>query len=532
MIASRWSVARLGGGGLPLLLCGVALLTNAAGAAAAPMLVATSPHFKIYSAEGEADLRARAAGLERYDVVLHSLTQTKDYGEIVPLTVYVVADQLALDAGPNVLGYYSDTAAGPFAVVPRKLWGVSVKGLPQIILYHEYAHHFLLQNFASLYSPWFVEGFAEFYSTAETDGATASVGRPEPLRIRSLMAERQVPLQKLLMPARPLGAEDTDALYARGWLLVHYLTLSKQRVGQIDTYLRIRGNGRTEEQAFQEAFGVPIATMDAELKTYFAPRRLAFISLDVPQAAAVTVREATPGETAVAKLMVRLRTLQQLAEHITAKSSVAAKLFFSRKSSQLAIDARAAGRKVPGDAAVQELIAEAELLAGETENAKASAEAALQLQPGNARANLVIAAAMVAAPGVDKNSRVAARKRIVAANRAAPNDPMPLIAYYRSFADGAEAVPAIAVQGLERAQQLAPQDDNVRVMLAREEIGRKHYEVASRLLRPVAYAPHDGPQRAAALAMLKELPGDHEAAPAITPVSPPEPIAASDTPRS
>ena len=277
-------------GGLAIALAAVAAR------ASPPMLIATSPHFTIYAAESEAELRARASDLERYSAILHRLTQTKDTGDVVPLTIYVMADQESVNGGAWVLGYYAPIAAGPYAVVPRKLSGMRIATGPQIVLFHEYAHHFMLQNFPKLYSPWFVEGFAEFYSTTEFAGSTAMVGKPEPLRTHTLIAGSEVPLARLLLPGKiPLDFAQRDQLYARAWLLVHYLTLSKARGGQIEVYLKARSSGQTEEQAFEAAFHTSIPDMDKELKAYFAPRQLSYITLEIPGSEAVAIRPATSG---------------------------------------------------------------------------------------------------------------------------------------------------------------------------------------------------------------------------------------------
>ncbi len=491
-------------------LIGSMLLATAT-AQATPMLVAISPHFKIYSADSEAALRAQADGLERYDTVMHRLTHTVDSASVMPLTVYILADNEDVGRGAGVLGYYEAHAAGPFAVVPRKVYGLAVADIPRIVLYHEYAHHFLLQNFANVYSTWFSEGFAEFYATTGIEGSTATVGKPAPLRIRSLLKDAWPPLDKMLVPVRPLTLEQVDALYARGWLLVHYLTLSKQRAGQIDGYLRARDAGQTEAQAFITGFQTPIAGIEKELKDYFSTRQLGYVTLDIPNSAAVFVRPATPGEAAVAKLTPRLRLLQSIAGNSKSGLSVSSMSVFRSNCTRLAIDARAAGRKTPDDSGLQQLIAEAELLAGEIGDAKAAAARALALDPANGRAHLVVADALLAGvPTADKAATIAARKQIVAANRAAPDDPMPLIAYYRSFVDRGESAPEIAIQGLQRAQQLAPQDGGVRLMLARIEIDLKHYDIASALLRPIAFSPHGGADSEQAKALLETLPGKHE----------------------
>ena len=67
--------------------------------------------------------------------------------------------------------------AGAIAVVPRNT-GTDGVFTGQLVLFHEYAHHFMLQYAPAAYPAWYVEGFAEVVSTAsfERKGANACLG--------------------------------------------------------------------------------------------------------------------------------------------------------------------------------------------------------------------------------------------------------------------------------------------------------------------------------------------------------------------
>lgn len=501
--------------------CALALSTQTADA---KMLVASSPHFTVYADQDEPSLRRFAEELEGYDAVLRALTGVKaDGDDIVPLTVHVRGDEYDVGGGYGVLGYYYAAAAGAFAVVPRKLHGFGVDSIPRIVLFHEYAHHFTYQNFPSLYAPWCVEGLAEFYSTVELGDGTATIGRPEPLRVRTLNGRWWTTLRHLLSPGdRPLTGGQTDELYARAWLLVHYLTLSKQRGGQIDGYLRARARHGTEEAAFRAALGTTVSAMDEELRRYYATRTLGYGTVQRPPTAAVAIRDATPGEAAADKLLPWLRILQ------TARDGFAPGKEGANDRRQLLTDARrlvgkarAQARKFAEDPTVQLLLAESEAVAGNYGEARAAAERTLRLSPANARAHLVLAeATLAAAPAGDAAALAAARGEIVRANHAAPNDPLPLIANYRSYAGRGTPVPPRAIDGLYRAHQLAPQDNIVRILLAGEWIAAKRFAPAATLLRPVAFSPHDSPARKQAQALLASVPnGGDEAPPPPAPAS-------------
>lgn len=504
----------------------LALLLSVApvAAQAAPRtLVASSTHFTIYADQDEASLRTFAESLESYDAVLRRLTGVQNSDDdVVPLTIFVREDQSDLDAGPNVLGYYRATAAGALAVVPQKVRGISVDSVPRIVLFHEYAHHFTLQNFPWLYSPWSVEGLAEFYSTIELGDGTATIGKPEPLRIRALKSRQLTALRYLLAPGeRGLSSEQVSDLYASAWLLVHYLTLSKERGGQIDAYLRTRSSGANEEAAFQTALRASIPTIDRELRKYFSTGSLSYRVIERPPAVPVAIRPVTAGEAAAIDMIPRLRLVQVYASQATDKTTKVDRRWIANAADRLADKGRGLVRRFPDDPTVLEVAAESAALAGDWDDARAAATHLLELSPKSSRARLVLAQVAVgAAPAGDAAAAAAARKEILAANRARPNDPLPLIANFRSYADRGATIPQNAVDGLFRAYQLVPQDERVRLMLAREWINRKIYPQAAELLRPIAFDPHESPNQQEAKTLLAAIP---PAAPATGPAAAPAP---------
>ena len=142
---------------------------------------ASSPHFIIYADEEPAKLRAFAEKLERFDKAVRLTRSMKDppVGDGNRLTVFIVSGAVAVQrlhrgADSRIAGFYRTSASGSIAVVPRTLARGSL-GTSDTVFFHEYAHHLMFQDFDAPYPPWFVEGFAEFMSTAEVK-ADGSVG--------------------------------------------------------------------------------------------------------------------------------------------------------------------------------------------------------------------------------------------------------------------------------------------------------------------------------------------------------------------
>ena len=142
---------------------------------------ASTPHFIIYADEKPAELKAFAVKLERFDKAVRVTRTMADppVGDGNRLTTFVVSGPLEVQrlkrgADSGVAGFYRTRASGSIAVVPRELSHNSL-ATPDTIFFHEYAHHLMFQEIATVYPPWLVEGFAEFMATAEV-GADGSVG--------------------------------------------------------------------------------------------------------------------------------------------------------------------------------------------------------------------------------------------------------------------------------------------------------------------------------------------------------------------
>ena len=139
---------------------------------------------------------------------------------------------------------------------------------------------------------------------------------------------------------------------------------------------------------------------------------------------------------------------------------------------RIARDMRKAAAPWPTNSAVQAALAEAEFNSGDLDAAEAAAARALAADPRNGdaltyRARVAMARAEASTPA-DAAAWKEVRRLIAQANRADPNDPEPLLLYYQSFAVQKVAPTPLAVDGLLRAFELAPQDLALRMTAARQ----------------------------------------------------------------
>lgn len=472
-------------------------LTAAALAAASPAsaawMRAETAHFIVYSDDKEDAVRKLASELETFDAVLRYFhtTAEQDGAKSNKLTVYVVDSvsdvQRLCGKCPNVYGFYKGRAAGSVAFTPRVTRVAAATDLnARTVLQHEYAHHFLFGNYVSAYPAWFSEGYAEFASTFRRDKDGLRVGAPANHRAYGLLSGGRLPAAAMFNPAgQKLTMEQRELLYGRGWLLTHYIMFNEERRAQFSKYLIDLNTGTPSLTAATNAFG-KMTDLDRALDGYLNARTMITAVLKpsgfpTPE---VTIRALSPGEAA----MIDYR----LVSTAGVNSKTAKPLFDKAKPVAL---------RFPNDPVAQGWFAEIAHDAHELDDADAAADRAIAGDPKQAQGLLYKGLIGVRRANRDKAGPAAwkaARTYIVRANKLDPNNAEPLVAYYNSFrAEGAEPTKA-AIAGLMRAQELAPQDGQLRFMAMAQRVIDGDVEGAKQLLRPLAYNPHAGPDNQAA----------------------------------
>lgn len=478
----------------------LALALLAPGAAYADWHEASTDHFVVYSEDSPERLEKFATQLERFDKalrVLRGLT-TEPVGNANRVTVYVVssASTVARLAGSDhVAGFYRPRAGGSMAVVPRRAGTDALDLSAQAILLHEYTHHLMLSLWPHAAFPsWFVEGYAEFHATArfEKDGAV-SFGLPPQYRGYGLLAGNALPAEKLLTAeGRKLNDEQRDGLYGRGWLLTHFLTFGGKRPKQLSSYLEAINTGKPPLEAATGTFG-DLKALDRELERYkigkFQGRSVRAAAITVGP---VRIRKLTPGEAATMDV------------RIVSKNGVNEKT-----APGVYAQARKAAAPFPNDPGAQIVLAETAYDAGDYKEAEAAADRAIVADPKAVDAFVYKAMARMAVAGKagdqSKETWSAIRKVIAAANRLDPDDPEPLMLFYRSFAEAGQTPTKNARQGLYTAYLLGPQDRELRLNAAASYLQEDNRPMARELLKPLAFDPHNGGMAKAAADLIAAI---------------------------
>lgn len=462
-----------------------AILLVVGTAAHAEWRQARSDNFIIHSEGSAEQLREFTEKLEKMHFVMRTMLNVTREPSPTPLTVFLMKNidgvqaTLPYRAG-GIAGYYEHRARGPIMVGTRGSGGrYSYNIDPETILLHEYAHHFMYNYFPATHPTWYTEGFAEFWGTLRIgDKDVVEVGRPAGNRFYSFQGNRWIPIDRIL-GARSYAdmGNDVDLIYAEGWLLLRYLFENNERSGQLKTYLELINNGSSYEEAMNKAFGKDAGALNAELREYSTHDQ--FPVLNVPfkpiQVGRITVRDLRPAEDALVMQEIRL------GQGIAAKHA-----------RDFVDDVREIASRHQNDPYALQVLTEAERLVGNDSAALAAAERLLAVDPANAlglmHKGALQAQALGRARSTDEAAWKAARDLILAANRAAPHDPLVMEAYYDSYVAQGVLPPASAQNALFKALQLAPGDSDLRYKVAADFERRDMIREAIHVIRPTALA--------------------------------------------
>lgn len=499
-----------------------ALLATSSPALAADWREAETNHFRIYGAVDEKELRKFAERLEYFHGLLHLATGANEAGKpVVKVRVYLVSGigdvQRHFGRGESdVAGFYSPREEGALAVVPRTTGDGTFTG--QLVLFHEYAHHYMLQYTPSAYPSWYVEGFAEIASTASFERkGSITFGKAARHREDELANGISYPVSKMLDGSY---IKDTEAgrgwSYGDAWALSHYLTFTDSRRGQFRVYLNAINAGKSPAEA-AKAFG-DLGAVQREVGAYVAGRSFAYRAVPITEAAAgpIAIRALRPAETALIDYAIAAQRGIYVPDKDDKRDDETDAQFEKRRSDAAKerdgwiAKLEAVVSRFPADPVGWLLVADARCNADQYKACVAAANRALAIAPASQRAQVRQAEAMIGLSAdlpsdQRKASVLEARKILLKANQLDPNDPLAFLWYYRSFAAIGQSADSDGLMALEIAVELVPQMSGPRLQLASEYIARERYPEARKILLPLANSPHDRGGARAARALLEKI---------------------------
>jgi hypothetical protein len=498
-----------------------ALVVAAASPAWAEWRRAETTHFVLYGDVSERTLRTYATKIERFDALLRTYYPIQSDVQIPKLEIYLADGARDMR---RILPGGSESVAGFYSPDAGRIYTVTNISNPDALstLFHEYAHHFMFQMSAEAYPSWFVEGFAEYYSTVVMEPDKIEVGREDRGRMMlftQLGANEWAPLADVLKwrISRSGRARIFD-YYAQSWALTHYLMSTPERRQMLGQYLNAVVRGADPVVAMQEATGRAPTELQADMRRYFLGRiNYSTLQIDIPMPeVAISTLGADEGALVWYDLRlddtplvippdndpddprsdnVRAQMLREAAQHRT----------------ELITGALAAAERRPGQRMAALVAARAHRLKGDPAAGLAVLQPLLSVTSTDADALRIAAALLMdqvkAEPGAES---AVSRRRLASAYLAQAMENQPLdFRIYLGLNDTRRGQPGYPtpndISTLEVATALAPQVDESRLRLAEGYMSRLLWDEAKMMLNPVANAPHPGADRVRARTMLAAI---------------------------
>ncbi len=470
-------------------LAAALLLGLFASPAAAEWKRAETTRFIVYSDGDARSLTEAALQLELYESALRLMHQLDPAAAPQNrIAIYLVGDEADLrkvqpELRENVAGFYRATHDDIFAIAIRERRESST-------LLHEYAHHFMIGSFSPGFPAWFIEGYAEYFSSAQLNSQRITLGEVSRGRGDWLTYTNWLPLN-LILTRRPWEFQDSNAVsmyYAQSWLMTHWFISDPARMAMFRNYVVRMQDGADPVAAMEAAVGMPIGRFEQTLRAYSRSRLPIKIitGVSLPRAE-VTTTTLSRAENDLLLLDLRLTSNGD------------------QDDPALLEEIRRRTAPYPTDPFARRLLARAELRLGEASAARTVLEPLVAAVPTDADARRLLGEAIwTAARDGDLDNEAllaavrAARTHLSAAYEQRPTDfrTLYLLAETRSIS------PSFPndndMETLLAALELAPQASHVRLFAAQAHARRDELGPAIGLLYPLATSPH--PDGATALA--------------------------------
>lgn len=355
---------------------------------------------------------------------------------------------------------------------------------PLQIVFHEYAHHFMLHYFPSTYPSWYVEGWADFVSTVSVEDRVARVGRPAAIRSYSVVEDGLLPVELWLAPERSerRARDFTQRYYAHSWLAASFLANRPERMRGLERYVASLGEGADPVASFEPAFGITPDAFMSELRQYLRG------------STAVRGVRLAPHSPQVA-ISRMPRSADDLLLHVTRDMIGIVSHESDRRA--LADEIDRAARRFPDDPYAQRASARAALLRSDFAGARTILDRLLAANGADAEALSLAAYSHIAEITESEDAAVrdagllAARRRLVQGFRANANHYPTLYLYALTFSMTDAALTDEQLEVLARAVELAPNVQPIFLLFANELMQAGHFDAAIVTLRPLMYAPHN-----------------------------------------
>jgi Tfp pilus assembly protein PilF len=234
----------------------------------------TTPHFELYTTEGEK--RGRQAVLYFEEVRSFFSQAAPVRGGVTDFPVRIIVFKNEKQYTPYRLNsvafaYYTASQNRDYIVMQDS----DEEHFPVAI--HEFMH--LIVRHSGLNLPlWLNEGWADVYSTLKPSGKSAKLGDLVPGYPQTLLTGKWLSFDALTAvdhkSAEYNESKRAGIFYAESWALVHMLYLAPDYKRKFVAFVSAVLNGKTAAEACQIAYGKPASEVYADLRQYLDRKML------------------------------------------------------------------------------------------------------------------------------------------------------------------------------------------------------------------------------------------------------------------
>ena len=473
-------------------------------------LCAETSNFVFYSTLSEDKLRAEANALESFHKLLSTLLPKKQRSQL-KLPVYLTAsDRDFWATAPDfkdsqVGGFYSATTEQIRAVSNSQRGVPRQRDMPKhirvddtrVVLFHEYAHHFVRANSDRSYPSWYHEGFAEFISTVEFKDKGAEIGKYTYGRASSLVTNKWLSLETVLTKNPfQLEGDDVTQFYAQAWLMTHVIFEQPERTKGFNRYIDALQAGGDTLTSFAPSFGISIADFEKLLREYR--------NKSVPYWTIPTIKPEAQD--------IPTQRLGASADELLMPVGYLRNTPSRKKASDTVNIVREQARKFPGDPFGMRASALAEVWYGDLEEARKQIDALKKIDARTAETEHLNGLCDLRAAQVDEKEDLYKRAQ-GAFGRAYNLDKTRASSMFRYVECGLGATGEInenLLNALLGAYDLAPQVQSIAITTASALMQNKRFGEAVTILRPLAADPHGEGYASAARDMMAAANAEEE----------------------
>jgi hypothetical protein len=454
---------------------------------------AESEHFVITSSTTEAKTVSYVQKLEAFRTLTNMLLTGAGGGAEAKFQIYLLDDPEQMKVvRPN----FSDNVGGVYfhcsesSIAYAKAPGYSQQQDNLTTLFHEYAHHVTFQHARSYYPAWFIEGFAEYLSTAYPARGSISIGESSAMRNYTLGKENWIGFDKILDPKfRIDGDKNADTrtiwrFYAQSWLLAHYMLSDPARTKALYAYFTAVGGGADPIASWESATGIKIDTLKRVLQRYSENMLFMNVPLDdYPESS------------------IRVTRLPKGSEQYVLKGSLLTTCPTWEYGKALLAGIAAQKTTLAGDPQYRLELAKAQLLFGELGDAETALTEIHAARPNDFDVNYLMGRVRFAqserAEGAAKSERMdQARAFFIAAYRANKLDAANLYYLARSFSNKPNFPDANVLNAADSAHYLAPAVWEYALFDFSVNLLSNRRDKAAAVLAPMGNDPHNPAQAA------------------------------------